>query len=343
MTARLTLIQPAPRRPASYGASSAFTITPSCPRASASSRKRSASSGSSVTILGTRTSSGNRSSRAAKRSVAGRSIRSSPSRWRMSKTNGDSGYSVWNSVRSFRLRLPNRLIVRPKGWGRRSGRSAIASASRTAASSGTARIAATISGTRSVTSARFRVKTRTSSPSRWIWIRAPSSFHSTAAGRIRSKADGMSSADCASIGCRGVRSESRKPRECLAPSADARPTRRRRGRRSASRRAGPRGAARRRPVETASTITPSRAPWRISPIRSPRRNACSSAVARANRSWSAVRRAAWEPAPASEPIRASAASTSSSSSVAGAGAGGGRSFRDAHPTPIDPCGSTPER
>ena len=95
--------------------------------------------------------------------------------------------------------------------------------------------------------------------------------------------------------------------------------------------------------ETASTITPSRAPWRISPIRSPRRNACSSAVARANRSWSAVRRAAWEPAPASEPIRGSAASTSSSSSVAGAGAGGGRSFRDAHPTPIDPCGSTPER
>ena len=83
-------------------------------------------------------------------------------------------------------------------------------------------MSSTISGTRSVTSARFRVNTRTSSPSRWIWIRAPSSFHSTAAGRIRSKAPRMSSADWASIGCTGVRSERRnRARAALPPSIAA--------------------------------------------------------------------------------------------------------------------------
>ena len=95
--------------------------------------------------------------------------------------------------------------------------------------------------------------------------------------------------------------------------------------------------------DTASTITPSRAPCRISPISRPRRKSCSAAEARAKRSWRAVRRAAWEPAPAVAPILRSAVSTSMSSSAAGADPGGGRSFSEAHPTPIDPCGRTPDR
>ncbi len=76
---------------------------------------------------------------------------------------------------------PNRLIVSWNGSGRPSAVRAITSLSSTAASTGSRLVAATTSGTRSVTSARLRVKARTSSPERCTWSRAPSSFHSTPA------------------------------------------------------------------------------------------------------------------------------------------------------------------
>ena len=53
-----TFSQAAPRRPASYAASSDFTITPSCPRSSAVVRKRSAAASSAVSSRGTRSCSG---------------------------------------------------------------------------------------------------------------------------------------------------------------------------------------------------------------------------------------------------------------------------------------------
>ena len=62
--------------------------------------------------------------------------------------------------------VPKRLIVTWKGCGRPSARSAIASPSSTIVPGASVRIASTISGTRSVMSARFRVNTRTSLPTR---------------------------------------------------------------------------------------------------------------------------------------------------------------------------------
>ena len=176
-----TLSQAPPRRPASYGASTAFTTTPSCPRATASSKNACASSASRVTSLGTQSCSGTTPSIAACRSAAGRSIRSAPSRWRTSKKNGVSGTSRRRVSTSPRLAA--RLAVSWNGRGRPSGRSAIASPSRTIERTGSASAASTTSGTRSVIGSSVRVKTATSSPSRCTWIRTPSSFQSTV-GRI---------------------------------------------------------------------------------------------------------------------------------------------------------------
>ena len=188
------------------------------------------------------------------------------------------------------------------------------------------------------------MNTRTSSPSRWTWIRAPSSFHSTAAGRIRSKADGMSSADCASIGCSGVRSESRKPREgrrrlpsMAAAAAAPRSPRQHRGAPDLGERHVRRPARRRRPSRPrgrpggsrpsgARGGTPARRPW---PVRTGRGAPCGgppgSRRRPVNRSGRARRRPRAAPTwPAPAPAEAGPSS-------------------DAHPTPIDPCGSTPER
>jgi hypothetical protein len=55
---------------------------------------------------------------------------------------------------------------------------------------GLARTAATISGAEAVTSFRLRVKTRTSSPDLCTWTRAPSTFHSNAAGAERAQRSG---------------------------------------------------------------------------------------------------------------------------------------------------------
>ena len=81
-----------------------------------------------------------------------------------------------------RTRDANRDPVTWNGCGRPSSRSAIASPSSTNDAAGSASAASTTSGSRAVTSSSVRVKIRTSSPERWTWIRAPSSFHSTAAG-----------------------------------------------------------------------------------------------------------------------------------------------------------------
>src|SRR4029450_12182953 len=89
--ARLTFSQLAPRRPASYGASGALTITPSWPRSSAPPRNVSAPFWLAVPILSTCSSPGMRASRAAIRSRFGRSMRSSPSRCRTSKKKDERG------------------------------------------------------------------------------------------------------------------------------------------------------------------------------------------------------------------------------------------------------------
>ena len=77
---------------------------------------------------------------------------------------------------------------------------------------GSERTRSTMPGRRSVTSLRLRVQTPTSSPRRWTWMRAPSSFHSTDAGPggssplapvASASASVTSAAVCASIGCTG--------------------------------------------------------------------------------------------------------------------------------------------
>ena len=104
--------------------------------------------------------------------------------------------------RSTSSRLPTRLAVTWNGWGRPSGWRAMTSPSSTAVPTGRVRAAATTSGTRAVMSSRVRVNTATSVPSRWTWMRWPSSFHSTAASPTRSMAASMLGAVEASIGWR---------------------------------------------------------------------------------------------------------------------------------------------
>ena len=130
MCAGFTFSQPAPRLPASYGASSAFTITPSWPRASASSRNACATPGSSVSTRGTTSSSGRldveRGEPLARRTVDEvlavdvEAVEEEGAR-AASLGRGD-------------VFVPKRLIVTWNGSGRPSARSAIASPSRTIAS-----------------------------------------------------------------------------------------------------------------------------------------------------------------------------------------------------------------
>ena len=137
------------------------------PRARGRARRRgtrSASAGSAVSIRRDAASPRGRARRAATtRSEYGRSRRSSPSRWRQSKKNG-----VRAARRLPRPRAadePNRLIVTWNGCGRPSGRER----DHLAVEHGRVdreppASPPTTSGTRSVTSARLRVKARTSSP-----------------------------------------------------------------------------------------------------------------------------------------------------------------------------------
>src|SRR5688572_11995734 len=311
-------------------------MTPSWPRASASSRNACAASSLVVSSLGTTCSAGTRASRIASRSCAGRSIRSSPSTCNRSKKNDDSG--VVSGPTAF---VPKRLIVTWNASGRPSARNAIASPSRTSEAAAKPRTAAAISGTRSVMSARLRVNTATSSPRRWAWIRAPSSFHSTYGSTTRSSPDGMSFAVCASIGPIGWSGDSRNRDSPSRPSRMA--TSATVGRSPASMDAR-RTSAIGNPaaLATASAMTPSSAPWRSSPRKSPTNSRCSGSVAR-EKSWeSASRRAACEPAPEIPFSRVIAASTSRTSSD-GSAAGARRSLSAAQPTPTVPCGSSPER
>jgi hypothetical protein len=185
------------------------------------------------------------------------------------------------------------------------------------------------------------VNTATLSPARCTWMRAPSSFHSTAAGLIRSKASWMVGAVWASIGWSGRPTSRRNRRRPALPSVSAA---------SATAPSEPRSISARRTSlagtpaarAVASTITPSSAPWRSSPPSSRIRKRCSPSVARPNRPASSRRRSAWEPGPDCRPISSKARSTSSSSSD-GSAAGGGRSRSDAQPTPIWRWRSSPDR
>ncbi len=122
------------------------------------------------------------------RSLSGRSIRSSPSTCSRSKRNAVSGTDARAAARAWPAAGADWLAARAEvtwnGCGRPSARSATASPSITAALTRRSSAIATISGTRSVMSSSVLVKTRTRSPSRWIWILMPSIFHSSAAGEI---------------------------------------------------------------------------------------------------------------------------------------------------------------
>mgnify|MGYP005849988165 CR=1 FL=1 len=166
--------------------------------------------------------------------------RSSPSRWGRSKKNADSGTSA--ASRPTSSRLPNRLIVSWNGLGCPSGRSAIASPSRTADRTGSPATAATTSGTRAVASARFLVKTRTSPASRWTWILAPSRFHSTAAGPAATRPRGPRRRRRASA--RGAGAPPGRTGRAPGSPRPGRPRRRPRGPPRASAPAGPRPRAR---------------------------------------------------------------------------------------------------
>ena len=183
-----------------------------------------------------------------------------------------------------------------------------------------------------MTLSSVRVKMPTESPSRWTWIRAPSSFHSTAAGPVLAKAASTSGAVWASIGAIGRPTSSRNAANASSPSPSAASATAPRSPRSISAR---RTAATGTPAAfaTASPTTAASAPWRMSPSTSARRNACSEAVARAISSRSALRRAATEPGPLIAATEASAASTSATVSVGSSAGGGGSSRSDAHPTP----------
>ena len=73
----------------------------------------------------------------------------------------------------------------------------------------------TISGTRWVMSSSVLLNTRTRSPSRWIWIRMPSIFHSSAAGEIFSKAASRLGAEAASMGRTGWPTRNVKARNAV--------------------------------------------------------------------------------------------------------------------------------
>src|SRR6478752_1594085 len=109
--------------------------------------------------------------RAARRSWPGESSRSRPSTCSRSKK-----WGVTATPESWAVRL----AVSWKAIGRPSSARASASPSRTKHSAGRERATSTTSGSRAVMSSRLRVTTSTSSPSRWTWMRIPSSLASMA-------------------------------------------------------------------------------------------------------------------------------------------------------------------
>ena len=174
---------------------------------------------------------------------------------------------------------------------------------------GDARTAATISGTRAVTSLRLRVKTRTSSPCLCTCTRAPSSFHSSAAVPSVRSASSMAGADCDNIGSTGCMSRMENRASASAPScinACATPAM------PPAAIAALRASASLTPLAaaTASSTSACSAPWRNSPTIRRGRKSCSSGVARASNACSSSNRFAVAPAPVIDASSPNAASTS---------------------------------
>ena len=129
-------------------------------------------------------------------------------------------------------------------------------------------------------SARLRVKTRTSSPRRCTWMRAPSSLNSTDARPVTASAAVGSAAVDASIGSTGVPTARPTRSSVSAPSVRAvRAVAPRSPESMTARRTVAAGTS--AALATASTRTPSSAPVRISPMRTRVTKDCSASVARA--------------------------------------------------------------
>ncbi len=173
-------------------------------------------------------------------------------------------------------------------------------------------------------------------------MRAPSSFHSTAAGWTFASAAPMSAAGWASIGWSGWPTRRRSAASPGSPSVRAIVATAPRSPRSMSPRrteASLTSAA----FATASVITPASAPWRRSPASSRTRNRCSASLVRAMRSPSRRRRSATDPGPAHAPIRSNAASTSATVRSDAPSPAAGASRSAAQPTPICRWRSSPDR
>lgn len=195
-------------------------------------------------------------------------------------------------------------------------------------------------------SSRVRVAMRTSSPSRCTWMRMPSSFTSTATGRSGEPpalviAAPTSGALEASIGRTGRPTSRPKAASASSPPVIAATT---------TWVVEPASIAARRTVgsgtpaatATASWASASSAPWRSAPVTTPRSQACSSAVARPNRSTTAAARAACEPAPPMDAIASKASCTPRTVSD-GSSAGAGKSLTLRQPRPVRRWRSAPPR
>ena len=281
-------------------------MTPSCPAASACSSSAAASSRDGRSTPGIRCAPTTRSS-ASSRADSGSSIRSAPSRCRQSKKNGRQQQLVGvgsEPARRLLERARPAVVAAARGSRRRAPRRR----------HGRPRTSSTSSGTRSVTSRSVRVHTRTTSPSRCTWMRAPSSLNST-----------LTSAP--ELGERGVQALGRARQHRPDRAADLGRHRLQRRGAAGEGEPGRLGEAARRgrtpgapwppgtsaAAATASSITPSSAPWRSSPVSSRCRNCCSSAVAAPNRASSCAARRAVEPAPEVAASASSRASTSATS------------------------------
>ena len=273
------------------------------------------------------TRSGTSADSAAARSEPGRSSRSSPSRCSRSKNIGVSSTGA-----------PERLANRDPGDLERVRPAVLAQRDRLAVEHERPPPAAPAPprpppGSRAVTSSSVRVKIPTASPSRWTWIRAPSSFHSTAAG------PGLLQRGVHVRRRRGQHRRDRPPdlepeRRQRRPPRPAPPPRPRRGRRAASAPAAPTATGTPAAFATASPTTAASAPWRMSPEhqraqerllgrRRARQQRRQRRPARGHRPRAAQRRHA--PRAPRRPPRPSASARSA--------AGGGSSRSDAQPTP----------
>src|SRR5690606_31229908 len=184
---------------------------------------------------------------------------------------------------------------------------------------------------------------RTSLSSLCTCIRAPSSLYSNAALPKASSAAAVLSAVCASIGCKGCMSSSRKasspscPSVIAAAATDAEFPDSITARRT-SRSGSPEAFA------MASTITPSSAPCRSSPSSRRARKSCSTVVARPKSSVSSLLRSRLDPLPDIVAICSNAESTSRTARVETSLAPAPRACRTIDgPSPMRPWRKAPMR